>query len=230
MKCKYCEVEISPNEKICHHCGRFLGEEKLDDTKKRKRNMWIALGVIGVAVAFILTTFGGVLLNQQRTNEHLQKQVAVASANNLGMTFEEFKDNFNKNDFAMQNKLHIGDVELKKAANEATFQSILSEKLAINGLIGKLDHKILELQVIGIPSGVRDDQVRLVSTIGILIDTFSPELYDDEKRTVLKELGFDKNTDLTKANNVVVRGNVKYIFKFVKEVGYIFIVTNANRR
>lgn len=233
MKCKYCEVEIAPKEKICHHCGRYLVEEKTEDEvtkKKRKRNMWIAVGSFGIVLAFVLTTFGGMMLTQKHTNENLQHQVAVSSANNLDMTFDQFKANFNQNDAAMQAKLNMGDIELTKGANDATFQYVASDKLVINGLVGKIDHKLLEVQMLGVPGSTKDEQRRFILTIGALIDLFSPELYEDERGTILKELGFDKNADLSKANNTVVRGNVKYTFRLVKDVGFVLSIRNVNRQ
>lgn len=231
MKCKYCEAEIPDKEKICRYCGRFLSEETVEDpAKKRRRRLLFALGAAGIVIAFVLTTFGMMMSNQQRTNEHLAQQVAVSSANNLNMTFDAFKENFNQNDAARQSKFNISAVALNKSENDARFHYAATDKLVLNGLVGKLDHKLLEIQMLGVPGNTREDQRRFVAMIGVLIDLFSPELYDDEKLAVLKELGFNKETDLTKADNTVVRGNVKYTFKFIKDTGFILLIKNVNRQ
>lgn len=230
MKCKYCQAEVAPKSKICCNCGRFIGEETDELIAKRnsKRKLFIGIGIVLIAAVFILTTFGMSYFQQRATNEQLEKQVAVTSANNLGMTLEELEKSFNHNEFANRAQLKINAPQLIKGEKNTQFQNIFTEKLALNGIIGKLDHKLLALQLIAIPSNVKDDQVRMVTTMGILIDTFSPDVPKQERSKILQELGFDKDTDLYKANNVAVRGNVRYSFKFVENTGFVFWVANVN--
>lgn len=230
MKCKYCEAEITKSEKICHNCGRFLGKEEAETAVESRRKLWIILGVIAIAAVFVLTTFWSSFFQQKATNEHLEKQVAVTSANNLGMNFEKFKDAFNQNEYAEKAKLKIGEPELLKGDKNTQFQQLFTEKLALSGVIGKIDHKLLALQLIAIPSSVKDDHIRMITAMGILIDMFSPDVPEEERGEILKELGFSKDADLYKADNTATRGNVLYRFKFVENTGFVFLVSNINYR
>lgn len=230
MQCKYCGAEIGPKTKLCPQCGRFLGDEEAELQRKRRRNLWIGLGIVGVALAFVLTTFGGNYLSQQMTNENLQRQISAASPSNLGVTFQQFKDAFDANPYAKKNALAIGGAALTKGERMSTAQIRFSDRLALNALVGRIDNKVAELQLVGVPSREQADLVKFVTAMGVLIDTFSPDVPVKERGKILQELGFDKETDIYKADKQTVRGNVKYRFKFVDKVGFVFGVENVQYR
>lgn len=231
MNCKYCDAPLAKNEKICHRCGRYFAEEEKEiKSDHRRRNIWIGLGVTAIAVIFILTTFGGSLMQQKAANEHLEQQVARTSANNLGITMEKFKDVFNHNPYTKKSGLAIGDIALIKGENENTFQYALTSQLILTGVVGKLDHKLMELSIIEQPTNDHNDQLKWVTAMGVVIDTFSPDMPEAQRKEILKELGFYQDKDLSKANAKAVRGDVTYYFKFVDRVGYVFTVANTNYR
>lgn len=230
MQCKYCEAEVAPKTKICPRCGRFIGEETDEAKKKRRRALWIALGIVGVALVFVLTTFGGNYLSQQMTHENLLRQISAASPSNLGVTFQQFKEAFDSNPYAKKHGLAIGDAALVKGEKTATAQARFSDRLALNALVGRIDNKVIELQLISAPSREQADLVKFVTAMGVLIDTFSPDVPVAERGKILQALGFDKETDIYKADRQTVRGNVQYRFKFVDKVGFVFGVENAQYR
>lgn len=230
MHCKYCQAQLPENTKTCPVCGRYLGNEFKDTAKKlRKKQLWIGLGIIAIAGIFVLTTFGGNFLSQKNTNQIIEQQVSKVSANNLGMTFKEFQSIFNNSSYTSKIGLKLNDAEFIKGNNENSFQYPLSNHLLIAGLLGKYDNNILEIRLIAQPSNEKEDNIRFITTLGVIIDTFSPDVPANERSKILNELGFNKDTDIYKADTMSVRGNIKYRFKFVDKIGFMFSVTNINR-
>lgn len=228
MNCKYCNTELTKNEKICPCCGRYLNND-IPKPAYRKRSMWLGLGIIIIAIIFILTTFGGNLLTQKATNENLEKQVAATTGNHLGMTFDKFKNSFNDNEYTKKIGLNIGNVEMVKSNGDSSFQYVFNDKLLINGVVGKYDYKLLEIRIIGQPSNAEDDIIKLVTAMGVLIDLFSPDIPMNKRGEILNELGFNQDADLYKASNTAIRGDKKYNLKFVDQVGFIFSVNHINK-
>jgi len=229
MKCKYCNANLAESVHTCSYCGRFLGDaETVAKATAKKRKIWIGAGIIAIAIIFILTTFGGNLLSQKTTNETLKQQLSTKSANSLGMTLEKFKEKYNNNDYAKKTGIIIEKPQIKTGTSENTFEYFLSNKLLITGVISKYDNKLMQLSVIGQPSDSKDDDMRLIAAMGVIIDTYSSDVPVNQRVEILKELGFNNDTDIYKANNTATRGNIKYTFKFLDKIGFVFSVTNVN--
>jgi len=229
MKCKYCNANLAESVQTCSYCGRFLGDaESVAKAAAKKRKIWIGSGIIAIAIIFILTTFGGNLLSQKATNETLNQQLSTKPSNSLGMTLEKFREKYNNNDYTKKTGITIEKPQIKTGASENTFEYFLSNKLLITGVISKYDNKLMQISVIGEPSDSKDDDMRLVAAMGVIIDTYSPDVPINQRVEILKELGFNNDTDIYKANNSSIRGNIKYTFKFIDKTGFVFSVTNVN--
>lgn len=229
MKCKYCNANLTENTQTCSYCGRFLGDiESIAKAAAKKRKIWIGTGIIAIAIIFILTTFGGSLLSQKATNETLTQKLSTKSVNSLGMTLEKFKEKYNNNDYTQKAGITIEQPQIKTGTSENTFEYFLSNKLLITGVISKYDNKLIQVSVIGEPSDSKEDNMRLIAAMGVIIDTYSPDVPVNQRVEILKELGFNNDTDIYKANNTATRGNIKYTFKFIDKTGFVFSVTNVN--
>lgn len=229
MNCKYCEAPLSKKGKICHRCGRFLGEETpVEKSDHTKRNIWIVFCMATIAAIFVLTTFGGNFMQQKAADEHLTKQVEVASANSLGISFEKLKTAYDDNPYAKKVGISLRDVEIVKGEKEDTFRYASNDKLLFTGVISKYDHKLMEFRIVELPSQSQQDLLKWVTAMGIAIDTFSPEVPENERKGILQELGFYQDADLSKADRTAVRGDKKYRFNFIGQVGYVFSVTHVN--
>lgn len=229
MRCKYCNANLPENVQTCNYCGRFLGDaESLRKTTAKKRKIWIGIGIVAIAIIFILTTFGGNLLSQKTTNETLTQQLSTKSANTLGMTLEKFREKYNNNDYTKKIGITIEKPQIKTGNSENTFEYQLSNKLLIIGVINKYDNKLMKISVIGEPSNSKEDDMKLIGAMGIIIDTYSPDVPVNQRVEILKELGFNNETDIYKANGTAIRGNVKYTFRFIDKTGFVFSVMNVN--
>jgi hypothetical protein len=121
------------------------------------------------------------------------------------------------------------NIDIVKSDANNSFRYSLTEHMLLDATLGKFDNKLLEINVIAQPSAAGDMR-NFISCIGIMIDTFSPDVPVDQRRTILEELGFVKDKDLSTVNNSSVRGNTIYHLQFLNDVGFVFTVKNSNRR
>lgn len=222
MKCRFCDADLPAQAKYCENCGRFLEPDQQEKPKKPiKKRGYIIAGILFIAAAFVITMFNGNILSMFQNTGQIQ-----ASTTNLGFTEARLRNNFNDHSYAKAVHLAIG--EMHKNQN-GDLQYPFSDHLI---LIEKLDTnspKIREILVIGQPVN-KEEQVKLIASMGIMIDLFSADLSIDERKTILQELGFDDTTDLKLVNKEVVRGHIKYKFQFVKDLGFVFAVMNTNQQ
>lgn len=229
MKCKYCGTNLAKNAEYCTYCGRFLGDAKsIEKQTAKKRRIWIGVGIVIVAIIFVFTTFGGNFLSQKVMNENLQQQT-LHKTPTLGMTLEKFKDKYNNNNYAKKIGVTIAQPQIKSGTIENTFEYLISDKVLLTGVMNKTDNKLTNITVVGQPSDSQEDNTKFIGTLGIIIDTYSPDVPVNQRGEILKELGFRDDVDLSKANNIAIRGNVQYSFKFIEKTGFVFSVTTANQ-
>jgi hypothetical protein len=224
MKCKYCGTDLAQNETLCHHCGRYLGD--LDHVEKthKKRTVYIGFGIIIIALIFIFTTFGSNLITQQQTNETLAKQAANA-APNLGLTLKKFKEQFNDSEYTKKFALSLDEVNDK----EDSFQYALNPNLIMSGTLDKATRKLIHVQIMAQPSS-KDDLIKFVTSMGVVIDIMSPDVPLNKRNEILNELGFGEGANIRQADNDAIRGDKKYHFKYIEKTGFVFSVMNANAK
>lgn len=222
MKCKYCDAELPNGANFCNNCGRFFEVERPEKPKKPiKKRSYIIAGVLFIAAAFLVTMFSGNFWSMFQNANQTQ-----ASITNLGYTETRFRNHFNDHSYAKSIHLAIGDMQKNQHGDlQFSFSDhlILIEKLEANS------PQIRELLVIGQPVN-KEDQIKFIASMGIIIDLFSADLSIDERKAILQELGFDDQTDLKQVNKETNRGHIKYKLQFVKDLGFVFTVMSANQQ
>ncbi|WIW71867.1 hypothetical protein [Anaerosinus gibii] len=220
MKCKYCDYQVPENAHLCANCGRILAEKK--EKKPVKKRSYIIFIIIAVAVIFIC---GMLAMNFQSS---MNGNHSTHPSNDLGISYIQFKNQFNDNDYAEKINLSIGTVE-KKTGSEDTYHYALSDKLLLIEKVNSQSNHLRQITLIGQPSSIQEDNVKLIGAMGIIIDTFSSDLSINDRKEILRDLGFNETVkDLKSINAETIRGNIKYGFKYKENLGFIFSVSNKN--
>lgn len=221
MKCKYCDYDLPEDAYLCSNCGRILKEKQ--EKKPIKKRSYIIAGIIAIAIIFICGMLG---MNFQSSLTPDNKQ--MQSSTDLGMSYIQFKNKFNDNDYAKKIDVSIGSVE-KKTGTDDTYSYAFSEKLLLIEKVNSQNNKLRQIIIIGQPSQSQDDNVKLVGSMGIVIDTFSADLSVNERKNILRDLGFNEQMkDLKTINQQTIRGNIKYSFQYKENFGFIFSASNKN--
>ena len=216
---------MTKKDKFCPKCGRYLEEnDKKTDPGKRKKFISIVMAV--VAVVFIVGVFGISFSpqNSKVANEIVSKVKKVEetkSAHTLKLKPEEFKDKFNGSNHAKAMNLEIKNIKVEELENVNSFRYAFTENLEMFSYVDKNNY-IRNINIVCIPN--KNDNPKLVGTMGVLIDMFSPDLSNDDKVKVLEELGFSKDKNIYQANNKTVKGDIQYSFRYDAEYGFVFSV------
>lgn len=221
MKCNYCDYDSLPeNSHLCTNCGRILIEkEEKKPVKKRKHIIFI---IIAIAVIFICGMFAMNFQSSMNGNH------STHPSNDLGISYIQFKNQFNDNDYSKKINLSIGTVE-KKAGSEDTYYYAFSDKLLLIEKINSQSNHLRQITLIGQPSSIQDDNIKLIGAMGIIIDNFSSDLSVNDRKEILHDLGFNETVkDLKTIDTETIRGNIKYSFKYKDNFGFIFSVSNKN--
>jgi hypothetical protein len=227
MKCKYCNADISLAEKICPKCHHSVKEDNPDALRKKKRNRYITIGVSVIAFIFIVSTIGITLQSQQTLTSQTGTSSTAASDKTAGAsldtTYGNLMERFNDNSAAQKEHILLKSIDEKSSS----FQYNLLDTLILSGKIDVKNQKLLSVQMIAQPA-TQDDMVKMVTAIGVLIESFYPSDASAMRKKVLADLGFKQGSDIRTANNVAIQGNTEFHFAFIKDTGYVFIVKNKN--
>ena len=237
MKCKYCNADVSPAEKICPKCNHSVFEDNPQTLAKKKRNKKIGIGVAIITFIFVGSTIGMSLMSQQNTSkvvEHsMTKTTQSASSSDtaaptgdvLPVDYNLLMDRFNDN----PNVSHDGMLmqELQKGAT--SFEYNLSPNINVSGKVSPETGDIYSLQMITNPQK-QDDVVKMVTCIGVFVESFFPSDANDKRQTVLKELGFVKGGNIKNADNTSIQEDIRFRFQAVPNTGYVFTIDNKNNQ
>ncbi len=235
MKCKYCNADVSPAEKICPKCNHSVFEDNPETKAKKKRNKKIGIGVAAIAVIFIGSTIGMTLTSQQNTSKVVEHSVqtkkststdtSVPSGEVLPIDYNLLMDRFNDN----PNVSHDGLLmqELKKGVS--SFEYTLSPNINVSGNISPETGEIYSVQMITNPQK-QDDVVKMVTCIGVFVESLFPSDANNKRQTVLKELGFVKGGNIKNADNTSIQDDIRFRFQAVPNIGYIFTIDNKNNQ
>jgi len=224
MKCKYCNADVSVAEKICPHCNHPVNEDNPETIAKKKKSRWLAVGIAAIAIIFIVTTVGMIMSSNSATTSAVNSAVNKNSApagKTIGITYtllhERFNDNVNvkKQDILMKNVTN-GD-----------FSYNLDKSILLSGSVDPGSKEVTRLQVIAKPTN-RDESIKMLTAIGVIVESLYPSDANRMRDTVLGEMGFKQGGDIRNANNSSVHDNFKFHFAAVPEVGYVFTVTNKD--
>ena len=74
MKCKYCNADVSPAEKLCPKCHHSVNETNPKNKSRKKK--YLTIGIAAIAVIFITTTVGRTLQSQQNAGAEVSQKVS----------------------------------------------------------------------------------------------------------------------------------------------------------
>ena len=223
MKCKYCDADVSVAEKICPSCHHPVNELNPEAIAKKKRNRWLKIGIGLIAVIFIATTVGMTLLSQQERSAETSQSTSTASGPSLGLRYDKLMDRFNDNANVKKEKILMQGIDAKNN----TFSYNLAKTILISGQLDPKSHQLLSLEMIARPAS-REESVQMVTTMGVLIESFFPSDANNMRQKVLSDLGFRQGGNIQEANNTSVQENIKFHFAAVKDTGYVFTITHKD--
>ena len=153
-----------------------------------------------------------------------------AKVTNLGMTFEQFKANYNEKIATMASETNwdVSDLTLTIGEQKDVFVWKIGERVAMMGTIEKITGKIVDVVVMSKPKNETDASMALLAYC-LVIATFNPELNIEQRSILLDELKLtaDKISTLQQKENVAVRGAVRYSTNYVSAIGAYHFFASA---
>ncbi len=221
MKCKYCNADVSPAEKLCPKCHHPVNE--VNPKNKNPRKKYLTIGVAAIAFIFIATTVGITLQSQQFASSEASQQVSQSASNGTGLaiTYEKLSDRFNDSPNAKQEKLLLQPVN--KGVDSFSYN--LADSILLSGKLNPKNQQLLSLEMVATPA-TKEDSVKMVTTMGVFIESLFPSDANAKRKAVLSELGFRQGSDLQKADNTSIQGDIRFRFVAVKGTGYVFTISN----
>lgn len=224
MKCKYCNADVSVAEKICPSCNHPVNEDNPETIAKKKKSRWLSIGIAAIAIVFIASTVGMMMNSNTATTAAVNsaaKSSASAGGPTIGITYQLLHDRFNDNVNVKKQ-----DILMKNVTN-GDFSYNLDKTVLITGSVDPGSKEVTKVQVIAKPTN-RDESIKMLTTIGVLVESLYPSDANHMRDTVLGEMGFKQGSDIRKADNTAVHDNNKFHFAAVPEVGYVFTITNKD--
>jgi len=221
MKCKYCNADVSPAEKICPKCHHSVFAENPKNKNPRKK--YLTIGVAAIAFIFIATTVGITLQSQQATSSEAAQQITQTAASGTGIdiTYDKLKDRFNDSPNAKQEKVLLQNVN----KGSDSFSYNLADSILLSGKLNPKNQQIISIEMIATPAN-KEDSVRMVTTMGVFIESLFPSDATDKRQAVLSDLGFRQGSNLQEADNTSIQGDIRFRFVAVKGTGYVFTISN----
>ena len=226
MKCKYCNVDVSPAATTCPKCGHSVMELNPETIAKRKKKKYLIIGIIAITFIFIASTIGITMMHQEQMSDQIEsiatKEDVPEASGSLGIKYNLFVERFNEN-----RNVKKAQMEMKPAKkNESVFGYDLTSSIHVSG---RIDPKTGALQMLSVfaKPGSQEELVKLVTTIGVTAESLFPSDANNVRKKVLSDLGFKKGGSLKDANNSITQENIRFQFTGT-ESGYIFTVSDAN--
>ena len=194
--------------------------QTLQDQKKKR---YLTIGVAAIAFIFIVTTIGMMVMSQQSTVSNISQETSAnTGSGSIDITYDLLRERFNSNANTKQQNL-----SLQAVGSNGSFDYNLSDALLVSGSIDTKTKKLREFKMIARPSS-KEDTVKMVTTMGVLIESLFPSDANHVRTTVLDELGFKKGSNLQETNNTSIQGNIKFQFTAVKDTGYVFSIQDKD--
>ena len=150
---------------------------------------------------------------------------------NLGMTFEQFKAEYNATiaENFSETGWDISAATLKTGEDKDFFSYRFSDNVSLMGAADKDSGIMKELVVMLIPQAQNETEKALLAYITLML-MLNPELTVEQRGELIKELkltGEDVTDLLNQNDGMAVRGKVKYRTTFVKDMGVLQFIASA---
>ena len=223
MKCKYCNADVSPAEITCPKCHHSVMEKNPRTQTEQKKKRLLTIGVAAIAVIFIVTTIGMMVMSQQSSTSNVKQETAQSTASgSLDITYDLLMERFNNNANVKQEK-----ILMKSPEKGSTFSYNLADSILLSGSIDPKTKKLQELKMLARPAS-KEDTVKMVTAIGVLVESLFPSDANNVRQAAFDALGFKKGSNLQEADNTFVQDNIKFQFTAVKDTGYVFTISDKD--
>ena len=162
--------------------------------------------------------------------EKIEKPVEqVNKVTNLGMNFEQFKSNYNAflNELGLQ-ILNIYDTKSSVGTAITAYQYDFTEDVSLVASSETNGGMMFGVSLFVTPK-TKEDLFCMLMAYGAIMATLNPELSEDQRGELLQELYImpDKFLQLKNVTRKVIRGNVRYITRFVPEYATFMLTAEA---
>ena len=72
----------------------------------------------------------------------------------------------------------------------------------------------------------REDSIKMVTAMGVFVESLFPSDANAKRQAVLSDLGFRQGSNLQEADNTSIQDDIRFRFVAVKGSGYVFTVSN----
>ena len=153
----------------------------------------------------------------------------VNKVTNLGMNFEQFKSNYNAflNELGLQ-ILNIYDTKSSVGTAITAYQYDFTEDVSLVASSETNGGMMFGVSLFVTPK-TKEDLFCMLMAYGAIMATLNPELSEDQRGELLQELYImpDKFLQLKNVTRKVIRGNVRYITRFVPEYATFMLTAEA---
>jgi hypothetical protein len=147
----------------------------------------------------------------------------------LGYTPDEFKNRFNVASQQIGSHLKIENLTIQDGPVQDTFNYAFNDQIAIVGSVHKKDGNVRDLMLICQSDGTPSSAADIFVAMGLLIMATTPDLNQDERTEVMKELGLlGDDIDLSNLDKKTIRNNIEYHVTFSPQTGFIFSAGHVN--
>lgn len=144
------------------------------------------------------------------------------------MNAEQFKKAFNKASDDIGIDLKVGKINIEEGSKQNTFKNSFTKNLSLVGIVNKKDASVRSVTFIGAGDGSAKSGADIILSMGLAIMAVNPELSDDDRANILRELGLMGDGDVFNLHNDTIRNGIKYSINTSKELGIWFTVSSAN--
>lgn len=198
----------------------------------RKINNKIVIALWCIAISSVLFLFLHTYLTTQtppelqdmsRTSQHNSQALKRTT---LGLTADEFKNNFNK--IAKENKINmeINSLNIQKGLLQNTFQFMLTDDITLIGNVDGPNDELQKITVLNTGTEASQPGSAIHSVILVVIRALNPALSITEQATLHTELGL--STSKTNGDTEASYGKKHYFYKPSDKLGTMFIVSPIN--
>lgn len=196
---------------------------------KRKINNKIVTYLWCIAISGVLVLFLHTYLTTPAPSESgeilnsTEQDTQTSKMNNLELTADEFKNNFNKTAKANKTDLEIKTLNFQKGLLQNTFQYMLTDDITLIGNVAGPNDTMQKITVLHTSTEASTPGSTINSVMTLLISAVNPTLSIAEQAKLCKELGL--STNQTVGDIEVIHDNKRYFYKPSDKLGTMFIIS-----
>ena len=199
---------------------------------RRKVNNKIVTYLWCIAISGVLVLFLHTYLTTQSPSESGQspngtvQDIQANNMNNLELTADEFKNNFNKSAKANKMDLEIKTLNFQKGLVQNTFQYMLTDDITLIGNVEGPNDTLQKITVLHTNAETSAPGSTINSVITLLVSAVNPTLSVAEQDKLYKELGLSASQIL--GDTEVIHDKKRYFYKPSDKLGTMFIISPIN--